>query len=79
MKKLLVLLIGLMYIGISFNAYALDNGGFETGNTTGWTENVPTGATIGVVSSHTVGRRCALTASVDGSSATAMSVPITTC
>ena len=50
MKRLLILTIGLLVvIGVSQNAYAYVNVGFELGDFTGWTATIPSGALADVV------------------------------
>lgn len=53
MKKLLVLCAALLMAAVSQNSYALINSGFETGDFSGWTSYVPSGAGAWVVPSHT--------------------------
>ncbi|MFC1632023.1 PEP-CTERM sorting domain-containing protein [Candidatus Omnitrophota bacterium] len=54
MKKLLVLALAILIIGVSQNAYALlSNPGFESGDFTGWTATVPSGGSAAVVTAHT--------------------------
>ncbi|MFC1699692.1 PEP-CTERM sorting domain-containing protein [Candidatus Omnitrophota bacterium] len=53
MKKLLVLALAVIIIGVNHNAYALlSNPGFETGDFTGWTATVPSGGSAAVVTTH---------------------------
>jgi len=47
------LIVAAAVIGTAAFASPLTNAGFETGDLTGWTQNVPSGASATVVSSHT--------------------------
>ena len=51
MKKLLVLVVSVVLIGLSQNAYAFVNGGFEAGNLSGWSATVPSGGSASAVTS----------------------------
>lgn len=53
MKRILTLCAALLMVAVSQNSYALINSGFETGDFSGWTSYVPSGAGAWVVTSHT--------------------------
>lgn len=52
MQKLLIFIAIAAFIGLSQNSYAFTNGGFETGDLTGWSATVPSGGSVQAITSY---------------------------